>query len=117
MQQNQRRRENQRRFLRALAVAVLFAGLFVQITMLARISGQHKLAEEIEDEIIVLDQTIENLERDINNYYNLPEIEQLARKKGMIDAGPEHTRNITVEGLESKDAPESAGEAGEKANH
>ena len=61
-----------------------------------------------------LSQTVENLEREINNYYNLPEIGQLAQKKGMIVPEADQIRNIHVPGLESEHTSAQAGEAGEK---
>ena len=112
----QLQRQKRMRFLRLTTLIILFAGLFVQITMLARISAQYKRAAELEDEITVLSQTVENLEREINNYYNLPEIGQLALKKGMIVPEAEQIRNIYVPGLESEHTSAQAGEAGEKVS-
>ena len=113
-QYDQRQRRSQSGLLRTVALVVLFTGMFVQITMLARLSGQLKRAAKLEDEITVLTQTVENLEREINNYYNLPEIGQLALKMGMIVPEPEQIRKISVPGLESEYTSAQAGEAGEK---
>ena len=88
------------RFWRALVVIVLFAGLFVQITMLSRIHAENKRAAKAEDQVNALMYRIENLERDINTYRNSDEIEQRARELGMQDADQTQLRSIYVAGLE-----------------
>lgn len=93
-------RKQHLRIWRILLVIVVFAGLFVQITMISRISAENKRAAKAEDEINALGYRIENLERDINIYRNSDEIKQRAIELGMQDADQSQLRSINVAGLE-----------------
>ena len=66
-----------------LAAVILFTGLFMQITMLSRISSQNKLASELEDDILELSASAENLELSINQHHDLKSIEVRAYQLGM----------------------------------
>lgn len=84
---------------RALLIAaafVLFAGLFTQITMLARISGQSKQASRLEKEIIELNANAENLELSINQYHNLDNIAARAQQLGMEKPDKTQIRVVNV---------------------
>ncbi len=100
MRYSQNKRKSRLRVWRVLLVIVLFAGLFVQITMLSRISAQNKRASAVRSEITALTYQIENLERDISGYRNSDQLEDLARAMGMQDPDPEQLRYISVPKLE-----------------
>lgn len=84
------------RVLLILAVVVLFAGLFMQITMLSRISSQSKQASALEKEIVELSANAENLELSINQYHNLESIELRARQLGMEQPEKTQIRVVSV---------------------
>jgi len=90
-----RRGAGSRALLIAAAVA-LFAGLFVQITMLSRISSQNKLASELQDEITDLTARAQNLELSINQYHDLSAIEIRAQRLGMEKAEDTQLRVVSV---------------------
>ena len=92
-----RRRDAARsRALLILAGIVLFTGLFVQITMLARISSQNKRASSLEGEIEELAANAENLDLNINQYHNLDSIAVRARQLGMEQPNETQIRVVTV---------------------
>lgn len=84
------------RVLLILAAAVLFVGLFMQITMLSRISSQNKQASALEEEILELSASAENLELSINQYHNLDNIELRARQLGMEEPTDTQIRVVSV---------------------
>lgn len=84
------------RALLILAATVLFAGLFMQITMLSRISSQSKQASQLEREIMELSASAENLELSINQYHNLDNIELRARQLGMEEPTDTQIRVVSV---------------------
>ena len=93
-----RRKNNgaRNRALLILAGIVLFTGLFVQITMLARISSQNKRASSLEGEIEELSANAENLELNINQYHNLDSIAVRARQLGMEQPNETQIRVVSV---------------------
>lgn len=84
------------RVLLILAAAVLFVGLFMQITMISRISSQSKQASRLEKEIVELSASAENLELSINQYHNLDNIELRARQLGMEEPTDTQIRVVSV---------------------
>lgn len=84
------------RVLLILAAAVLFVGLFMQITMLSRISSQSKQASALEREIVELSANAENLELSINQYHDLDTIEVRARQLGMEEPTDTQIRVVSV---------------------
>ena len=84
------------RALLVLTGIVLFAGLFAQVTMLARISSQSKRASSLEGEIEELTANAENLELSINRYHNLDSIAVRARQLGMEQPSEGQIRVISV---------------------
>ena len=84
------------RALLILAGIILFSGLFVQITMLARISSQSKRASSLEGEIEELSASAENLELSINQYHNLDSIAVRARQLGMGQPNETQIRVVSV---------------------
>ena len=90
------------RVLLVLAAAVLFVGLFMQITMLSRISSQSKQASALEREIVELSANAENLELSINQYHDLDTIEVRARQLGMEEPTDTQIRVVSVVQTESE---------------
>ena len=80
------RRERDRKLSRALKIAfalVLFIGIFSQIAMIARLSGQHKQTLAVEKEIRALNASTDNLNLSLNQYHNLERIAARAQQLGM----------------------------------
>ena len=91
-----RRRSKGSRILFVLAAVVLFAGLFLQITMLSRISSQSKQAAALEKEIVELNANAENLQLSISQHHNLENIAMRAQLLGMEQPGAEQIRVVSV---------------------
>ena len=101
------------RALLVLAGVVLFAGLFVQVTMLARISSQNKSASRLEGEIEELTANAENLELSINQYNNLESIAVRARQLGMEQPDATQIRVVSVARSDAGDtSTQAAGNTG-----
>ena len=79
-----------------LAAVILFTGLFMQITMLSRISSQNKLASELEEDILELSANAENLELSINQHHDLQSIEVRAYQLGMEQPSDAQIRVVRV---------------------
>ena len=113
-QGRKRRRGAWNRVLLFAAAAVLFAGLFLQITMLARISDQTKQASALEKEIVELSASAENLQLTISQHHNLETIAARAQLLGMeqpdetqirvvsVAYGSEDTSTQTVEAIDGE---------------
>ena len=101
------------RALLILAAIVLFTGLFMQITMLARISSQNKRASNLEGEIEELSANAENLELNINQYHNLESIAVRARQLGMEQPNETQIRVVSVARVTTEDtSTQAAGNTG-----
>ena len=98
--QYQYRRGSRRAFRsRPMAIALaalLFAGMFVQISMLARISSGNKAISKVQREITELSASAENLELSINQYHNLEEIAVKAARLGMQRPDQTQIRVVSV---------------------
>ena len=110
-QRRSRRRAGRRRALILLAASVLFAGLFMQISMLSRISAQIKRAAALEKEISELNANAENLELCINQYHNLDSIAARARQLGMQKPDASQIRVVRVEKPSNENTSVQAAEA------
>lgn len=78
-----RRRQRTSALLLAVAAAVLFCGLFAQITVRAQIAGQSKEIAAVQAQIRALSAEAENLSLCINQHHNLAVIEMRALDLGM----------------------------------
>jgi len=94
--QRSRREAAISRILMLAVAVVLVAGLFAQITMLARISSQSKQVSRLEKEITELSANAENLELSINQYHNLENIAARAQQLGMEQPDETQIRVVTV---------------------
>ena len=110
-QRRSRRGAGRRRALILLAASVLFAGLFMQISMLSRISAQIKRAAALEKEISELNANAENLELCINQYHNLDSIAARARQLGMQKPDASQIRVVRVEKPSNENTSVQAAEA------
>jgi len=84
------------RVLLVIAAMILVAGLFLQITMLAKISSQNKAAAAMEKEIIELSASADNLELSINQHHNLQQIAVRAQQLGMSRPTESQIRVVSV---------------------
>ncbi len=108
-----RRKAARSRTLLVLAGIVLFSGLFMQVTMLARISSQSKRASSLEGEIEELSASAENLELTINRYHNLDSIAARARQLGMEQPDETQIRVVNVARSDREDtSTQTAGNTG-----
>ena len=94
--QRSRREAAISRILMLAVAVVLVAGLFAQITMLARISSQSKQVSRLEKEITELSANAENLELSINQYHNLENIAARAQQLGMEQPDATQIRVVNV---------------------
>ena len=104
------------RMLMLLAGLILFAGLFLQITMLSRISLQSKRAAALERELVELSANAENLELSINQYHNLEVIAARAQQLGMEQPDETQIRVVSVARIPPEDTSTQTAEGfgGEK---
>ena len=104
------------RMLMILAGLILFAGLFLQITMLSRISLQSKRAAALERELVELSANAENLELSINQYHNLEVIAARAQQLGMEQPDETQIRVVSVAKINREDTSTQTAEGfgGEK---
>lgn len=104
------------RMLMLLAGLILFAGLFLQITMLSRISLQSKRAAALERELVELSANAENLELSINQYHNLEVIAARAQQLGMEQPDETQIRVVSVARIQPEDTSTQTAEGfgGEK---
>ena len=110
-----RRRRGNRLWI-ALTAAVLFAGLFLQITMLSRLSSVSKRASALERETSALKREAVNLELRINEFHNLDRIAARAQEMGMVQPDETQIRAVRVEKTDENTSTQAAGDSGgEKA--
>ena len=84
------------KFLKILTCLMLFAGLFMQICMLAEISGKAKQRSAAEDDIRELSATKDNLELQLVGYERTTWIEQRAIELGMQWPSDDQIRVIAI---------------------
>ena len=100
----------------ALTAAVLFAGLFLQITMLSRVSSVSKRASALERETAALRREAVNLELRVNEFHNLDRIAERAQEMGMAQPDETQIRAVRVEETDEDTSTQAAGDyGGEKA--
>lgn len=81
----------------AAVAVVLFAGMFLQIAMLSRVSAVSKGAAAVDREIAALNKEAGELELRINEYHNLEQIAARARQLGMEQSDETQIRAVRVE--------------------
>ena len=109
------RRTREKRLNRLLMVAfalVLFIGVFSQIAMMAKLSGQNKRVVETRKEINALSASADNLNLGLNQYHNLERIAARARQLGMEQPDETQLRVVNLPGLIDSTSTQSADSSG-----
>lgn len=109
------RRERERRTSRVMMVAfalVLFIGVFAQIAMMAKLSGQNKRLEETRKEIKVLSASADNLNLSLNQYHNLDRIAARAQQLGMEQPDETQLRVVNLPTVIDSTSTQSADSSG-----
>ena len=96
------------RVLMVVFVVVLFAGLFGQIAMLARVSAQNREARTVDREIRELNASVDNLTLSLNQYHNLERIAALAQRLGMEQPTEGQIRVVNLPGAIRSTSAQSA---------
>ena len=81
----------------AAVAVVLFAVMFMQITMLSRISSVSKQTAAVQAETSALDREEANLELRVNEFHNLEQIVARAQQLGMEPPDETQIRAVCVE--------------------
>lgn len=98
MKTRRARRQRFTRILMCLFALVMFAGLFSQITMLAKVSGQQKQIAKVEKQIRELTANADNLSLCLNQYKNLDRVAALAQQLGMERPNETQIRVVSLPG-------------------
>ena len=98
----------------AAVAVVLFAGLFMQITMLSRVSSVSKRASALERETARLNREAVNLELRVNEFHNLDRIAVRAQEMGMVQPDESQIRAVRVEVTDADTSTQAAGASGEE---
>ena len=98
----------------ALTAVVLFAGLFLQITMLSRVSSVSKRTSALERETARLNREAVNLELRVNEFHNLDRIAARAQELGMVQPDETQIRAVRVETTDADTSTHAAGDSGEE---
>ena len=109
------RRERERRTSRVMMVAfalVLFIGVFAQIAMMAKLSGQNKRLVETRKEIKVLSASADNLNLSLNQYHNLDRIAARAQQLGMEQPDETQLRVVNLPTVIDSTSTQSADSSG-----
>ena len=105
----------QRRVSRRLMIAfiaLMVVGLFAQIAMIARLSGQNKEIRSVEKEIKELNASAENLNLGLNQYGNLERVALLADKLGMQKPAEGQIRVVSLPDILEDTSAQNAVNAG-----
>ena len=109
------RRTREKRLNRLLMVAfalVLFIGVFSQITMMAKLSGQNKRVVETRKEIKALSASADNLNLGMSQYHNLDRIAVRAQQLGMRQPDETQLRVVNLPALSDSTSTRSAVKSG-----
>lgn len=109
------RRTREKRLNRLLMVAfalVLFIGVFSQIAMMAKLSGQNKKVVETRKEIKALSASADNLNLGLNQYHNLDRIAARAQQLGMEQPDGTQLRVVNLPALIDSTSTQSADSSG-----
>ena len=104
-------RQKERRANRILVIvfaAVLFVGLFSQVAMVARLSGQAKVTRSVEREIRDLSANADNLNLSLNQFRNLDRVAMRARQLGMEQPSEGQIRVVSLPGALQNTSTQSA---------
>ena len=110
-QRKRSRRQREQRLNRVLVLVfagVLFVGLFSQVAMVARLSGQAKASRQVEREIRDLSANADNLNLSLNQYRSLARITALAKGLGMEQPTEGQIRVVSLPGVIGNTSTQSA---------
>lgn len=98
MEHKRRNRYEQQaaRVLMAVAVVVLFCGLFAQIAVRAQVSAQNKEIAAVRARISAMNADVENVKLCINQHHNLDEIGKRASALGMEKLTEDRLRHVNL---------------------
>ena len=105
-------RQKERRANRILVIvfaAVLFVGLFSQVAMVARLSGQAKVTRSVEREIRDLSANADNLNLSLNQFRNLERVAARAAVLGMEEPTGDQIRVVRLPAALENTSTQSAG--------
>lgn len=100
------------RILMAVFALVLFIGVFSQIAMMAKLSGQNKRVVETRKEIKALSASADNLHLGLNQYHNLDRIAARAQQLGMEQPDETQLRVVNLPTLIDSTSTQSADSSG-----
>ena len=105
-----RRRQARRRSRAMMLVffAVLVAGLFVQVSMMSRLSRQAKASQQVEKEIQELGATADNLNLSLNQYKSPERVALLAERLGMEQPTVDQIRVVNLPAIAQDTSAQSA---------
>ena len=109
------RRTRERQTSRVLMIAfalVLFIGVFAQIAMMAKLSGQNKQVVETRKEIKALSASADNLNLGLSQYHNLERIAARAQQLGMEQPDETQLRVVNLPALIEGTSTQSADSSG-----
>lgn len=109
------RRTRERQTSRILMIAfalVLFIGVFAQIAMMAKLSGQNKQVVETRKEIKALSASADNLNLGLNQYHNLERIAARAQQLGMEQPDETQLRVVNLPTIIDSTSTQSADSSG-----
>ena len=109
------RRAREQKLSRMLMIAfalVLFIGVFTQIALMARLSGQSKQVAETRKEIKALSASADNLHLSLNQYHNLDRIAVRAQQLGMEQPTETQLRVVNLPALIDSTSTQSADNTG-----
>lgn len=96
------------KLLLGVFVLVLFAGVFGQIAMIARLSGQSKAVAAVEKEIRELSASEDNLYLSLNQYHNLDRVAARAGQLGMEQPEQSQIRVVNLPAVVENTSTQSA---------
>ncbi len=109
------RRTRERQTSRVLMIAfalVLFIGVFAQIAMMAKLSGQNKQVVETRKEIKALSASADNLNLGLSQYHNLERIAARAQQLGMEQPDETQLRVVNLPTIIDSTSTQSADSSG-----
>ena len=106
------RQRHLNRVLMIVFAAVLFVGLFSQVTMLSRLSAQAKAGRAVEEEIKNLSANRDNLKRSVNQFKSPERIRRLALGLGMQEPDGSQLRVVSLPAALENTSTQSAGNVG-----
>ncbi|HIU33838.1 MAG TPA: hypothetical protein IAB02_04685 [Candidatus Pullichristensenella excrementigallinarum] len=107
-----RRKHRFTRAMRLILVGMLFAGLFLQIGMLSRISGKSKEIAKVSQEIVDLDARSENLQWALSQLQNPEKISARAQEMGMVHPEADAIRVVKLPASDSEALTQTADMSG-----